>query len=266
MGVGVTLGFLVGVASLLLEGIGGGPAGSGGDISGRRAPTRVGPTLLPGLGVLPSATSSPTSSPSLSPSRSAGSAPVAQANKPPRPKSPTPSKKPAPRPADPGYTGWAGPGCTTGQYREYGRYQNGYGGWYDVSSGGYRGSSCDGRFTAVPMSGDPAADSRGTAIWSWQIGPGYEQCSLAVYIPVSGRDSDVAGNPTAYRVFSSAGWSGHQTQPTFGIRQTEHRGSLVAVGSYRVEGESFAVQLLNRGQGGWGAHHAAAQMQLKCTA
>jgi hypothetical protein len=113
------------------------------------------------------------------------------------------------------------------------------------------------------MSGNPYQDSGNTARWSWQIGEGYKQCSLSVYVPKSGRSSDVAGNPTTYQVMSSTGYN---AQATFNVRQVDHRGSLVAAGSYPVQGKTFTVQLLDRGQGGPDGHHAAAQMKLRCTA
>ncbi|MFF3754614.1 adhesin [Streptomyces sp. NPDC002018] len=168
----------------------------------------------------------------------------------------------------PGYSAWAGPGCATGEYREHGRFENGDAAWYTVTSGGHRGDACDGRFSAVPMSGSPDQDRGSTAIWSWELGNGYAECALAVFVPDSGRDRDSAGHPTVYRVLSDPA-DARSAYASFGVRQTAHRGGLVSVGSYRVEGESFSVQLLDRGRdwGGaerYGAHHAAAQMKVDC--
>lgn len=48
-----------------------------------------------------------------------------------------------------------------------------------------------------------------------------------------------------------------------------HRGSAVDVNSYPVKGDTFAVQLIDRGRD-WGdtqftgAHHAAAQLKVSC--
>ncbi|MGW1882388.1 adhesin [Streptomyces sp. NPDC001970] len=168
-----------------------------------------------------------------------------------------------------GFEEWAGPGCATGNYREDGRFENGHAAWYTVSSGGRRDESCDGSFTAVPMSGSPTKDDGGTATWSWDLGQDYEQCSLAVFVPFTTRAMDVAGDPTFYRVLAdpddpASGYTG------FGVRQTDHRGAVVPVGSYPVKGDrTFAVQLIDRGRD-WGtaerlgAHHAAAQMRLTC--
>ncbi|MCZ7459698.1 adhesin [Streptomyces sp. WMMC940] len=164
---------------------------------------------------------------------------------------------------------WAGPGCTTGTYREVGRFENGDAAWYSVRRGGRSNSDCDGSFTAVPMSGSTAKDTRATAIWSWKLDDDYRTCALEVFVPRTNRASESAGDPTFYRVLADpddvrSGYTG------FGVRQTVHRGELVSVKSYPVKGDKvFAVQLLDRGRD-WGsaerigAHHAAAQMKLTC--
>nr|WSW68680.1 adhesin [Streptomyces sp. NBC_00995] len=173
-------------------------------------------------------------------------------------------------PARPGYryTVWAGPGCSTGEYREYGRFENGDAGWYTVASGGFRGSACDGRFSAVPMSGSPDEDRGSTATWSWHLGSGFRECAVTVFVPRSDRDQDVAGNPTVYRVLSDP-LDGDSAYTGFAVHQTAHRGGAVDVNSFPVKGDTFAVQLIDRGRD-WGsaqlvgAHHAAAQLRASC--
>lgn len=172
-------------------------------------------------------------------------------------------------PGDGQFEEWAGPGCTTGTYREVGRFENGDAAWYSVRRGGRSNSDCDGSFTAVPMSGSTAKDTRATAIWSWKLDDDYRTCTLEVFVPRTNRASESAGDPTFYRVLADpddvrSGYTG------FGVRQTVHRGELVSVESYPVKGDKvFAVQLLDRGRD-WGsaerigAHHAAAQMKLTC--
>ncbi|MFC9650136.1 MULTISPECIES: adhesin [unclassified Streptomyces] len=237
---------------------GGGVSGAGGAGAGG-IPTRIGPPELPGLGgggssapPAPSQSAPPAAPPTVAPTASASAPPTATHD-----------------PDGPGYSAWAGPGCASGEYTEHGRFENGDAAWYTVTDGGYEGGSCDGRFSAVPMSGSPAQDRGSTATWSWKLGKAYEQCALAVYVPDSGRPADTAGHPTVYRVLRDPADTS-SAYAAFGVRQTAHRGSLVSVGSYRVEGESFSVQLLDRGRdwGGedrYGAHHAAAQMNLNCT-
>ncbi|MFE4373390.1 adhesin [Streptomyces sp. NPDC056835] len=246
----LALGSLGATLALVACSGGGGGGGSGADgAAARGVPTRIGPPELPGLGGGGSSTPS-------SPSQDAGET-----------FSPEPEPEPEPDP-DPGYSAWAGPGCASGEYSEHGRFENGDAAWYTVTNGGYEGGSCDGRFSAVPMSGSPAQDRGSTATWSWKLGKAYAKCALAVYVPDSGRPTDTAGHPTVYRVLRDP-TDTTSAYAAFGVRQTAHRGSLVRVGSYRVEGESFSVQLLDRGrdwgsQDRYGAHHAAAQMKLNC--
>ncbi|MFF8832495.1 adhesin [Streptomyces sp. NPDC015131] len=169
----------------------------------------------------------------------------------------------------PVYTVWAGPGCRTETtYREEGRFENGDAAWFTVPSGGFRGGGCDGRFTALPMSGSPDRDGTGAVTWSWPIGPGYTRCALAVYVPEGRRDIDVAGDPTVFRVLADPDDPG-SAYAVFGVLQKIHRGSLVQVGSYDVRSPDFTVRLTDRGRD-WGArpltgaHHAAAQLRLTC--
>lgn len=176
------------------------------------------------------------------------------------------------------YTAWAGPGCPEGAregsggpaggYREHGRFENGYAGWYTVDSGGFTGSSCDGRFSAVPMSGSPTEDRGSTAVWFWHFGKGFQECALTVFVPRGDRDRDVAGAPTFYRVLSDSD-DPDSAYTGFAVRQPEHRGTPVEVGSFPVKGPVLAVQLIDRGRD-WGdeelagAHHAAAQLRAAC--
>ncbi|MFG2630562.1 adhesin [Streptomyces sp. NPDC048473] len=214
------------------------------------APTRIGP----------SGTETPDPPPATTPSASPSTAPAR----------PSPSRTAEPPPGDDRYryAAWAGPGCTTGEYREHGRYEGGDEGWYTVDSGGYRGSSCDGRFSAVPMSGSPDEDRGNTATWSWHLGDGYRVCALTVFVPSSAHARDVAGDPTFYRVLSDPD-DADSAYTGFAVRQSAHRGSQVEVSSYPVKGDTFAVQLIDRGRD-WGdeervgAHHAAAQLKVSC--
>jgi hypothetical protein len=171
----------------------------------------------------------------------------------------------------PAYSAWAGPGCTGGGiYSEENRFSDGDDGWYTVSSGGHRGDGCDGRFTAVPMSGRSTKDGSGRATWSWYVGSGYDTCSVAVVVPDSGRERDVAGRPTTYNVLSDPDDPGSVVK-VFEIDQTELRGSGLVVEKVPVHDQKLTVQLVDRGedQGDGdrsGAHHAAAQMRAECRA
>ncbi|MEU2762310.1 adhesin [Streptomyces sp. NPDC006863] len=182
---------------------------------------------------------------------------------------PEPSETSSEPPVDGGrFTQWAGPGCATGTYEERGRFESGDAGWYTVENGGFDGDGCDGRFSAIPMSGSPTEDRGSTATWSWHLGRGFSACALTVFVPDSGRPRDAAGEPTVYRVLSDPD-DADSAYTGFAVLQTEHRGSEVPVRSYPVKGDVFAVQLIDRGRD-WGdarrvgAHHAAAQMRASC--
>ncbi|MEU2428174.1 adhesin [Streptomyces sp. NPDC007861] len=182
-----------------------------------------------------------------------------------------PTSLPDPDDSGEDFEEWAGPGCPTGRYHERGRFENGRAAWYTVPSGGRREGGCDGSFSAVPMSGSPDHDRGSTATWVWDLDARYAQCSLAVFVPRTTHATDTAGDPTVYRVLADPDDPG-SAYTAFGVRQTVHRGELVAVGSYPVKGgATFAVQLVDRGRD-WGraarvgAHHAAAQMLLVCRA
>lgn len=187
--------------------------------------------------------------------------------KPPSASAPASAAPPGSRPG-PSYEAWAGPGCAGGgRYEEEGRYDDGDEGWYTVRSGGHRGDGCDGRFTAIPMSGARDEDSGGRATWSWYVGSGYRTCTVAVVVPASERAEDVAGQPSTYRVLSDPGDPDSAVR-TFEIDQTRLRGEGVVVERVPVHDQRLTVQLVDRGQdwgrGRQGAHHAAAQMRAEC--
>ncbi|MFE6700303.1 adhesin [Streptomyces sp. NPDC057718] len=256
----VAAGGLVTVASLLVSGggsVGGGSsrtdaagrAGAVPDRIGGAAPTRIAPG--PDAGTDPDTGTDP------------GTGTGTEA--PGTPDVPAPSESP---PDGNRFTQWAGPGCAEGTYRERGRFEGGDAGWYTVENGGFDGGGCDGRFSAIPMSGSPAEDRGSTAVWSWHLGRGFSECALTVFVPDSGRPRDAAGEPTVYRVLSDPD-DADSAYTGFAVLQTEHRGSAVPVRSYPVKGDVFAVQLIDRGRD-WGdarrvgAHHAAAQMRASC--
>ncbi|MGP3922422.1 hypothetical protein [Streptomyces sp. 8N616] len=211
--------------------------------------------------------------PEPSPSRSSKSPkPKPTRTPPPTPKpSPKPTREePAPRPGPITYSAWAGHGCASpegGGYEEHGVWHNGIEGWFTVSPGGYEGSSCDGSFSGVPMSGDRDRDRGNGAEWWWSVGEDSDRCDVGVYIP-RGDDHSVAGNPTTYMVLTDLDGRYADVTP-FRIDQIAHRGELVDAGTFRVEGGRIVVKLLDRGQdwdedGPTYAHHAAGQMKVTC--
>ncbi|MET8680623.1 adhesin [Streptomyces sp. NPDC004647] len=188
----------------------------------------------------------------------------------------SPRPKPPKKPADPDpvtYSAWAGHGCSSpagGGYDEDGRYDDGIEGWYNVSTGGYGGGSCDTSFAAVPMSGSDTQDGHNRVLWWWSVGDDSEECTVAVYVPNGDGDRDVAGSPTVYEVLSGPD-DQDTTYASFYINQSANRGRLVDAGTYPVDDGRIAVRMLDRGQdwndhGPTYAHHAAGQMKVTCQA
>ncbi|MER6912325.1 adhesin [Streptomyces sp. NPDC000594] len=170
----------------------------------------------------------------------------------------------------PVYTAWAGPGCSGGgRYQEHGRYQDGDEGWYTRWSGGHRGDGCDGRFSALPMSGHDDSDGGGWVAWSWYVGSGFHWCDLTVVVPRAERGRDVAGDPSVYQVRAARSQGGGLLR-SFAVDQVAQRGKALRISRVGVSDEQVTVRLLDRGrdwgEGREGAHHAAAQMRLECRA
>ncbi|MFE5615265.1 adhesin [Streptomyces sp. NPDC056470] len=228
------------------------PPAAASDPPVRTLPTRNGPTAFPGAPgggpALPSASTPPDGSPSTSAHPSAATRP--------------------PHPTLPPYEVWAGPGCTGAgaTYTETGRFSDGFEGWYTVNVGGFRGGGCDGRFSAMPMSGSSTKDRDNRATWSWHVGEGYGTCALAVHVPTPPRPQDAAGEPSVYQVLANG-----TPYATFTVYQPANVGALLPVGSYPLGTPTFTVRLLDRGldwgsEAREGAHHAAGQMRLTCRA
>ncbi|WP_189132569.1 hypothetical protein [Wenjunlia tyrosinilytica] len=178
-------------------------------------------------------------------------------------------KPPAPRPEDNVvYAAWAGPGCADSDgvgYYERGRYSDDHRGWYTASRGGFRGGTCDGSFTAVPMSGSSTYDHSGRVFWWWHVGGRAKDCSVSVYIPSSHDGGDVAGSPTHYVVLNGD----PAKDDGFEVDQVANRGRVVHVGTWPVRHGRMAVVLLDRGRDWTGgrstyAHHAAGPIQVVC--
>jgi translation initiation factor IF-2 len=131
-------------------------------------------------------------------------------------------------------------------------------------SGGWTGRGCTDRFWAVPMSGSANSDPGDTyVLWFFVTAPVTSGgCDIWAYIPKTGRDRDVAGNPTTYEVLRSK--EDQKVIGTFSIRQPEHRGTWAHGGTFGFDGGKIAVKLRNRGTGTGDARHAAAQVLVHC--
>ncbi|MFG2914378.1 hypothetical protein ACGF0D_15990 [Kitasatospora sp. NPDC048298] len=219
----------------------------------------------------PSPTADPTTTPPPPATRPTTSAapqaapPPAPAAPPAAPAQPAPAA-PAPQPA---FQAVAGFGCSGpgGHFQEVGAFRQGTDGWVTVNSGGLTGDSCDGRYEAVPMSGDRNKDDNSTyALWTFDVGAAATSCGVSVYVPASGSIQQVGGAPAYYTVAGTAG----ADLGSFTVDQIGHRGSWVEAGTFRPTGGSLVIRLHNRGQDWTGsgqpthAHIAAAPVRVTC--
>lgn len=187
--------------------------------------------------------------------------------------------KPAPPPVQPDslapkqtFLGTSGYGCANNGasgFAEVGRYGDGSKGWYTVGSGGWNKDGCNGKFDAVPMSGDKNKDDASARVlWWFDVGNASKRCQLSVYVP-SGNGRDVGGNPAQYFVLRSrdddktGAWYAQ-----FQVNQVNNKGRWVSAGTFPVANGKVAVKLVTRGVdwgGTAGAHLAAGQVQASCT-
>jgi hypothetical protein len=132
-------------------------------------------------------------------------------------------------------------------------------------SGGWVNGKCTDRFWSVPMSGSADRDDPGTyVLWWFTTAPVTSgDCEIWVYVPKTARAADVAGDPTRYDVLRSN--EDRSVIGTFSVRQVANRGSWVKGGTFGFDGGRIAVRLNNRGDGGGGARHGAAEVLTRCT-
>ena len=156
-----------------------------------------------------------------------------------------------------------GPGCGGGAYERVGHYVDGKAGWLS-GSGGYSGAGCDGRFDALPMSGDvKKADPSLYAQWTFDPGSKH-QCKVALYIPDNADKMYVGGSPAHYTVEQSK-----KQLLSFTIDQPRSLGQWVSSGVFTVDGP-FSVRLANTGKD-WTdtkntfTHVVAAQARTTCS-
>ncbi|MFD9359443.1 hypothetical protein [Streptomyces sp. NPDC060031] len=179
------------------------------------------------------------------------------------PVAPVAPAKPAPA-AVPEFSKLVGPGCGSGGFSVNDQYKNGDKGWRYGTSG-WKSNGCDGDFLAMPMSGSATkADSSQYAKWEFSTGPVQSgKCTVYVYIPGSGDNTMVGGNPARYTVRGSNGTLG-----SFSIDQDSNTGKWVNGGSFDISSAKIELSLDNRGID-WGSgnvnrHIAVAQAKVDC--
>jgi hypothetical protein len=214
----------------------------------------------PGAGSLPSATPSvPARSPATpkpAPTRTAVGQRTGTGGKP----GPARSRGAA----HPKFSVVAGPGCGGGGYSRAGFYTDGRSGWL-TGSDGYSGGGCDGRFDALPMSGDANSDDP-SLFARWTFDPGsHHDCAVTVYTPDNGSRVYVGGSPAHYSIHRVS----HGTALAgFHIDQPASLGRWVSGRSFTADGP-FYVRLDNTGQDWTGdkktyAHVAAGRVRATC--
>jgi hypothetical protein len=180
---------------------------------------------------------------------------------------PIPLAKAAPAPQAPtlaSYTavsGWDCPNTADHGFAMTGRTSA----WYTVAGGGWAQDGCHGTFEAMPMTGvADKDDSSQYAVWWFTPGGAVATCTVSVYRPVPDRPQDAAATAAQYWVL--AGRSGAPLAG-FVLDQTAQPGSWTAVGTYPVNPDGIAVQLVDRGVPATAASRlAVTQVRVQCGA
>ncbi|MEU5852138.1 hypothetical protein [Saccharopolyspora shandongensis] len=162
---------------------------------------------------------------------------------------------------------FAGPGCGAGSFSRPGYYTDGSKGWTSAN-GAYAADGCNGQFFSLPMSGDQNKDADNAAVWRFNTGDIKQgSCQVSVFVP-SGGVEQVGGNPSYYTVYNTDRTD--TPEGDFRINQAGHQNSWVDGGKFPVNNGLLTIMLHDRGvdwsSGHTGAHHAAAQVKLQCSA
>ncbi|MFC3999298.1 hypothetical protein ACFOVU_25535 [Nocardiopsis sediminis] len=187
-----------------------------------------------------------------------------------------PAEQPPPPPApEPRYEAVAGVGCAPDEriaYGTSGEFWEGDGtdSWAFGFDGGYTEQNCDGRWHAIPVSGDPAAPSEPYSFWTFNIGFTGANCDIYVHIPEAESPRWVGGVPAYYQVHPSADPATSEPFGSFRVNQVEDKGSWVHVGQYSPPGDTLSVKLNNRGADqvdgqDTNAHVVASAVRTSCT-
>jgi hypothetical protein len=158
-----------------------------------------------------------------------------------------------------------GPGCGGGAYKRVGYYVDGKAGWLS-GSGGYSGAGCNGRFDALPMSGD-AKKADPSLYAQWVFDPRLRrQCKVVLYIPNNANKMYVGGSPAYYTVEQT---KGNKRLLSFSIDQPRSLGQWVSSAVFNVDGP-FYIRLANTGKDWTDArntftHVVAAQARAICS-
>ncbi|MFC3995811.1 hypothetical protein ACFOVU_07790, partial [Nocardiopsis sediminis] len=165
---------------------------------------------------------------------------------------PQPQEEQPPPPPEFRYAEVAGVGCGPNERIAYGTAGEHWSGdgtdsWAFGFDGGYTDEHCDGRWHAIPVSGDPNVRTNQYAFWTFNIGFTGAKCDIYVHIPNAESPRWVGGAPAQYRIHPSADPATSEPFASFTIDQVGQKGSWVHVGSYSPPGDTISVKLQNNG-------------------
>lgn len=172
------------------------------------------------------------------------------------------------------YAEVAGVGCAPNEriaYGTAGEFWEGDGthSWAFGFEGGFDTENCDGRWHAIPVSGDPDAPNGRYAFWTFNIGFTDAQCEIYVHIPDAESPRWVGGAPAQYQLHPSADPSTSEPFASFTVDQVADKGGWVHVGAYTPPGDTISVKLQNSGADqidgqNTNAHVVASAVRTRC--
>ncbi|MBR8743379.1 hypothetical protein DSY14_16845 [Nocardiopsis sp. MG754419] len=190
---------------------------------------------------------------------------------------PTVEKVPAEGPPPPPefrYAEVAGVGCAPNERIAYGTagefwHGDGTDSWAFGFEGGFTAENCDGRWHAIPVSGDPDVPNGKYAFWTFNIGFTDAACDVYVHIPDAESPRWVGGEPAQYQLHPSADPATSEPFASFTVDQVADKGGWVYVGSYDAPGDTISVKLQNSGADqvdgrDTNAHVVASAVRTRC--
>ncbi|NYJ37907.1 carbohydrate-binding protein [Nocardiopsis aegyptia] len=172
------------------------------------------------------------------------------------------------------YAEVAGVGCAPNEriaYGTAGEFWEGDGtnSWAFGFEGGFTQENCDGRWHAIPVSGDPDQPNGRYAFWTFNIGFTGAQCDIYVHIPDAESPRWVGGAPAQYRLHPSADPATSEPFASFRVDQVADKGGWVHVGTYTPPGDTISVKLQNSGTDridgqDTNAHVVASAVRTRC--
>lgn len=193
---------------------------------------------------------------------------------PPSDERPPAEEPPPPPPPEFRYAEVAGVGCAPNERIAYGTagefwHGDGTDSWAFGFEGGFTAENCDGRWHAIPVSGDPGAPNGRYAFWTFNIGFTDAKCDIYVHVPDAESPRWVGGAPAQYQLHPSADPATSEPFASFTVDQVGRKGGWVHVGAYTPEGDTISVKLQNSGADqidgqDTNAHVVASAVRTRC--